>query len=1075
MIEKHYPNYRRILLVALFGALLLPLGAFSGYPGAGNDGGTAGGNSSCPDAEGQNAVVVSSPESISFNISAGQQAMMDGDFEAALSGLNELPSPVTTTGRGMVTATLTGTTLTVSGSFSGLISDFDPTVAGGAHLHLGMAGEAGPVAFLLTTDLDDDLRGGSFSAGDNTFELTDDEVQALTDRGIYVNIHSVDFGAGELRGQLLPAGADDYNVAYLLGANEVPSVITPAAGALLLERTGTTITVSGSFSGLTGTIATDIAGGAHIHTGVAGRNGEVIIPLNLTIGDDMKSATLEAADNVFELTPEQVEAFDNGGLYVNIHSNAARSGELRGQVADMSVTQFYSNPSGHQTRPVAINTPGNGRLMMTLDAENNLVVSGSVSDLQGGVDLGVAGGAHIHEALAGSSGPIAFGLTITLDDDGIGGVWEPANNTFALTEEEVENFYARRYYVNVHTTAEGSGEVRGQVMNLAKAYFGSNLAGINENLDAVKTPGNGFVIYEGYEDNIVVTGSFADLESNFNANIAGGSHIHIGDATTGGDIVAGLNADVAANLRSGAYEAADNKIMLDSAGYAALIAGNYYFNLHTVNNPTGEIRGQILRDDNAFPTTADIIVPEDGATVTVTSVGSDLEDGRFFAASDPDGDIVVYTIEIAFVNDIEFTNILQCRKVATDTSSNATIESIYQTLLDFGAGPGTTVSLRYRIVSSDGSVATNGDSRTITLIIGDEPDCEITGRSLNLADGGFSAVICADDGVPDLIRVVVSDPMGEDPLTYLVVDADGTILDVPTSQPLNFEGIGGVSRIYAVVHDGSLTGAFVGGTLAELDGCFALSNPVTITGQTGDECGNRRVVINEIDRDGMLELINLGEFNTNAGELYLTNGTDFFLISDLAVVCGELLLMPGDQVTVDASAIITVAADELGLLRGQTLASTEGVYSYVAWGGVETTFEDVAVGAGIWTAGTEVGAPNSAVSVQRIPSQENSYALGAPTLCAPNTLTTATNEPAADQVAVYPNPFGDVLVLEVSGLRSARTELHLLDVTGRSVLVRQLDQFTGQLELPTSQLAAGAYLVRLTNEAGVSAVRVIRR
>jgi hypothetical protein len=182
---------------------------------------------------------------------------------------------------------------------------------------------------------------------------------------------------------------------------------------------------------------------------------------------------------------------------------------------------------------MAINTPGNGRLLMTLDAYNNLVVSGSVNDLQGTVDLAIAGGTHIHEALAGSSCPIAFGLTITLDDDG--GIWEPANNTFPLTDEEVEDFYARRYYVNVHTTAEASGEVRGQVMNLAKAYFGSNLAGINANPAAIKTTGGGFVMYEAYNDKTVVTGSFASLESDFAANIAGGSHIHAGDATaTGG-------------------------------------------------------------------------------------------------------------------------------------------------------------------------------------------------------------------------------------------------------------------------------------------------------------------------------------------------------------------------------------------------------------------------------------------------------------------------------------------------------------------------------------------------------------
>lgn len=1013
---------------------------------------------------------------ITVNRNEGGDCAGRNNFTAFLSGLNELPCPVTTTGSGMVSATLEGNTLTVSGSFSGLTSDFDPNVAGGAHLHTGVAGMGGGIAFLLTTDLDDDLRGGTFNAADNVFELTNEQVVDLRARGIYINIHTVDFGGGELRGQLVPSGADDYNVAYLLGVNEVPAVMTPAVGAVILERTGNTITVSGGFSGLMGTVATDIIGGAHIHTGVAGRNGGVIIPLNLSIGADMTSAVLMADANTFELTDEQVEAFDNGALYVNIHSNAVRSGELRGQILDMSVTQFYSNPSGHQARPMAINTPGNGRLMMVLDGDNNLVVSGSVNNLQGPVDLNIAGGAHIHEALAGSSGPIAFELTITLDDEGNGGVWEPANNTFELSDEDVEDFYARRYYVNVHTTAEASGEVRGQVMNLAKGYFGSNLAGINANPEAKKTTGGGFVMYEACNNNIAVTGSFADLESDFDANIAGGSHIHAGDATATGGIVASLNVDVAEDLRSGAYEADANRFMLDSAGFAAMMAGGYYFNLHTVDNPSGEIRGQILRDDNAFPTMAEIIVPEDGARVTVFEGGSDLEDGRFFAASDPDNDTLVYTIEIVLENDIDFEMIIACEKVGPDTTSNASIDSVYQTLIDFGAVPGMEVPLRYRVVASDGSVSTPGGSRAITLVIATDNDCGLTPGTLALTDGSTTDTICALDGTPDPFNVVLTDTTGTDSFTYLVVSDAGVILGTPADQPFDFDGAGGgACTLYAVSHDGSLTGAVQDSLFENLGGCHVLSNPIVVTRLTGDDCGSRRVAINEVDREGKVELLNLSRFNINVGELYLASNDQFSRVSDLSIVCGEFLLKPGDQVAVDASAILTEENDELALLTEPMFAPLEILLSYVAWGQSERMFEGMAIEAGLWTDATEVGAPGTDVSIQRVPEQENVYALGVPTECAPNSLTTGTDQPAADRVSVFPNPFGDVLTLQASGLRSGRTELQLLDINGRVILTRRLEGTAGRVELPTGNLPAGAYLLRLANRAGVSTARVIHR
>jgi hypothetical protein len=150
--------------------------------------------------------------------------------------------------------------------------------------------------------------------------------------------------------------------------------------------------------------------------------------------------------------------------------------------------------------------------------------------------------------------------------------------------------------------------------------------------------------------------------------------------------------------------------------------------------------------------------------------------------------------------------------------------------------------------------------------------------------------------------------------------------------------------------------------------------------------------------------------------------------------------------------------------------------AYVAWGESDRSLEDMAISAGIWRLNTELGAPSDLVSLQRIPTQSfPTYALGEPTPCAANTLSTGTRQPAADRVHVYPNPVGDRLTVELTGLRAFENQLQLLDINGRVVSIRTLRMTDGRMEINTSDLSAGAYLLRLTNEAGVSTARIIRR
>jgi hypothetical protein len=115
------------------------------------------------------------------------------------------------------------------------------------------------------------------------------------------------------------AAAQEVKVA-LSGQNEIPPVTSPASG------TGTLIvdadkSVSGrvTVSGMTPTVA-------HIHDAAAGSNGPIVIPLT------------KVSDSVWvvppgtKLTDAQFESYKRGSLYFNVHSEAHRSGEIRGQI-----------------------------------------------------------------------------------------------------------------------------------------------------------------------------------------------------------------------------------------------------------------------------------------------------------------------------------------------------------------------------------------------------------------------------------------------------------------------------------------------------------------------------------------------------------------------------------------------------------------------------------------------------------------------------------------------------------------------------------------------------------------------
>ncbi len=105
----------------------------------------------------------------------------------------------------------------------------------------------------------------------------------------------------------------------LRGSEEVPPVATPAkgSGSFRVADDGT-ITGSVTTEGMQGTMA-------HIHQAAKGANGPVIVPL--TKNGDTYSVPADK-----KLTPAQVDSLKAGNLYVNVHSDKNKGGEVRAQL-----------------------------------------------------------------------------------------------------------------------------------------------------------------------------------------------------------------------------------------------------------------------------------------------------------------------------------------------------------------------------------------------------------------------------------------------------------------------------------------------------------------------------------------------------------------------------------------------------------------------------------------------------------------------------------------------------------------------------------------------------------------------
>jgi len=129
-----------------------------------------------------------------------------------------------------------------------------------------------------------------------------------------------------LAGWTIPSHAAPLSLKVpLTGAEQVPPVQTSATGTadLSYDPATRTLTWSVAYSGLSGPATM-----AHFHgPAAAGKNAPPVIwlvPKGATVGNPIKGQAT--------LTPEQAQQFMAGDWYINVHTHANPSGEIRGQV-----------------------------------------------------------------------------------------------------------------------------------------------------------------------------------------------------------------------------------------------------------------------------------------------------------------------------------------------------------------------------------------------------------------------------------------------------------------------------------------------------------------------------------------------------------------------------------------------------------------------------------------------------------------------------------------------------------------------------------------------------------------------
>jgi len=175
--------------------------------------------------------------------------------------------------------------------------------------------------------------------------------------------------------------------------------------------------------------------------------------------------------------------------------------------------------------------------------------------------------------------------------------------------------------------------------------------------------------------------------------------------------------------------------------------------------------------------------------------------------------------------------------------------------------------------------------------------CDATASSIALIDGTDAATVCTDDTIDEALAVTAAGGNG-DSSVWLITDTLGLIIQINSGPPFSFEGVDpGVCLIWNLLFDGSIAGVEVDSLASNIDGCFALSNPITITRENNCSNGACNASVGSINTaDGTSSVtVCVDDGIDDAVDVTLTAGagdTSIWIVTDTAGVIVNLPVGP---------------------------------------------------------------------------------------------------------------------------------------------------------------------------------------
>jgi hypothetical protein len=239
------------------------------------------------------------------------------------------------------------------------------------------------------------------------------------------------------------------------------------------------------------------------------------------------------------------------------------------EAPDANMVSFAISADAAQVIPTNAST-GTAAGTLTLD-QMSLGLSGSITVT--GTEVTVA---HIHEGIAGSTGDLILELTVD-------GATVSIPESTILAADQMQSMLNGDYYLNIHSTAFPDGEIRDQLTAPGIEVVQVALSGDNE-VPAITSPGSG----TGYVTLDTATGSMQVRVITTGITTPNAAHVHTGIVGANGAALFALTQDTA---EVGIFTGSET---LDAAALASVVAGGTYFNIHSAENASGELRGQIV-------------------------------------------------------------------------------------------------------------------------------------------------------------------------------------------------------------------------------------------------------------------------------------------------------------------------------------------------------------------------------------------------------------------------------------------------------------------------------------------------